>query len=161
MKQSEEIKISSPEVGRHNSFIYCLYITDPEGVIYIGETGGRAGALGRLSSHMKKGSGTFINKCYYKRNIDLDKINGDIHMITYNLGEYPDLCGEVNEARRRAVEYFVNNKMEEYSVAESTTIPYNVVSWVNIAKRFIQNLEYIRIANEIAEIFYSKLPFVK
>lgn len=161
MKQIEQITISSPDVGRCNSFIYCLYITDPEGVVYIGETGARNGILGRLSNHMTKGEGTFIRKCYEKKNINLDEINGNIHMIAFNLKEYPDLCGDVNRPNHRALEYFVQNKLEEYSVAESTIIPYDVVSWVRIAQRFALNENYIRIAEEVADAFYAKLPFTK
>lgn len=159
MKRIEEITITSPEVGRYNSFIYCLYITKPEGVVYIGETGARNGALGRLSNHMKKGEGTFIKKCYEKKNINLDKMNENIHMIVINLEEYTDLCGDVNRPKRRALEYFVQNKIEEYSVAESTIVPYDVVSWVRIAHRFVLNENYMTIAEEIADLFYSKLPF--
>ena len=82
-------------------------------------------------------------------------------MIAFNLKEYPDLCGDVNRPNRRALEYFVQNKLEEYSVAESTIIPYDVVSWVRIAQRFALNENYIRIAEEVADTFYAKLPFTK
>lgn len=154
-----QIEISSPNAGRYYSFIYCIYFMKPEGVVYIGETNAKNGPLGRLSLHMQKDSGTFYKRCYENVSIDIDKIKDSIHMIAYNLDEYPVFCGDANKANRLALEYFVHNLMEEYSLDEETEIPFSVISHVKIAKRNVTNDEFIIIAKEIASSFYKMMPF--
>ena len=154
----DSITISSPEVGRCNSFIYCIYICEPQGLVYIGETRSEYGALGRLSGHMQAEQGTFIKKCIDK-NINIDEVRCDINMLAFNLSDYPEYCGELNNSNRRALEYFVHGCMEEYSVDDKTVIPFDVVSWTTIASRLSDNENIYELAEKIAREFYEKIPF--
>lgn len=157
MMNSDSIIITSPRVGRSSGFIYCIYISDPMPIVYIGETAAKNGPLGRLSGHMQE-NGTFLQKCE-KKSVDITKIKNNIVMLTVELNDYPDFCGEANKSNRRAIEYFVDMCMEEYSVADETTIPFDVVSKTKIAKRYALNSEYQKLGDEIARLFYSQLPF--
>ena len=159
MEMINQIAISSPDVGRFYSFIYCIYFLNDEGVVYIGETNAKNGPLGRLSGHMQRESGTFYKRCLEEASIDIDRISDTIHMLTFNLQDYPAFCGDANKSNRMALEYFVHTKMEEYSVDDHTTTPFNVISHVKIANRNVTNIEFQRIAEIIARSFFEMMPF--
>lgn len=131
----------------------------PFPIVYIGETTAKNGPLGRLSFHMQD-NGTFVSKCK-DRNVDLMRIDDDIKMIAIDLADYPLFCGEVNKSNRCALEHFVNLIMEEYSVADDTKIPFEVVSKTRILSRLAEKKEYQELADVIAHEFYDQLPFVE
>lgn len=155
--KSDKITITSPSLGRCSGFIYCIYIMNPKPLVYIGETAAKNGPLGRLSSHMQV-NGTFVKRCENSR-VDITKIDGDITMLAINLETHPVFCGDINKSNRCALEYFVNLLMEEYSVADETTIPFDVISKTKIANRLALNNDFMALANEIAKDFYIQLPF--
>lgn len=155
--KTEQITITSPVLGRCSGFIYCIYITSPRPIVYIGETAAKNGPLGRLSYHMQS-NGTFVERCRDYQ-IDLVQIDEDIHMLAVNLEAYPKYCGDANKTNRHALEYFVNMKMEEYGVSEETTIPFEVVSRTTIATRLALEMSYQNLAEEIAYDFVLQLPF--
>lgn len=159
MEKINQIEIDSPDVGRHYSFIYCIYFLHDEGVVYIGETNAKNGPLGRLSGHMQREIGTFYKRCLEKASIDIDRIDDTIHMLTFNLQDYPVFCGDANKSNRLALEYFVHTKMEEYSVDDQTATPFNVISHVSIASRNVTNKEFQCTAEKIARTFYEMMPF--
>lgn len=162
METINRITVSSPIVGRHYTFIYCLYFyhqAEQEGIVYIGETDAQNGPLGRLSYHLQL-NGTFYTRCYEKARINIDLISDDIHMLVVCLDNHPEFCGDVNKTNRLALEYFVHIKMQEYSVADQTVIPFEVVSNVTIAKRHATNEQFQAIASSIADSFFQSMPFI-
>lgn len=159
MKVINHISISNPIVGRYHSFIYCIYILyQGEGIVYVGETNAKNGALGRLSGHMQQ-DGTFYMRCLQKKGLDIDKIDSEIHMLAISLDPFPEFCGDVNKSNRMALEYFVHVNMEEYSVSDKGKIPFDVVSNVTIANRNADNTYWQNIGQEIAMGFFFEMPF--
>lgn len=59
----------------------------------------------------------------------------------------------MNNSNRRALEYYVHGFMEEYSVADETSIPFDVVSWTTIASRLSDNENICELASQIAQEF--------
>lgn len=155
--KTEQITITSPVLGCCSGFIYCIYITSPRPIVYIGKTAAKNGPLGRLSYHIQS-NGMFIERCRDYQN-DLVQIDEGIHMLEINLESYPKYCGDANKTNRHALEYFVNMKMEEYGVSEGTTIPFEVVSRTTIATRLALNISFQNLAEEIAYDFVVQLPF--
>jgi|SRR5579875_366841 hypothetical protein len=94
-------------VGSGRGYIYILY-TKVHHSLYVGQTNGRTGVIGRLCAHVSS-DGTFRMRLLEREGIDLDEV-GDLHVFSYCLPRDPRYIG-IDRTYREGVEYLVQKHL--------------------------------------------------
>lgn len=123
MKHSAELGLATvldATIAKKNGFLYTIYgVVENQATLYVGQTRGRTGALGRLAQHLSDGNNnTYLQRLsniYYYEEVPLKKV--DLAAIRFTSKEIFQID---SQEYRKAVEHLVQlqllNWLYEYNL---------------------------------------------
>ena len=123
MRHSVELGLATVfdvTIAKKNGFLYAIYgIVENQATLYVGQTRGRTGALGRLAQHLSDGNNnTYLQRLsniYYYEEVPLEKV--DLAAIRFTS---KDIFQIDSQEYRKAVEHLVQlqllNWLYEYNL---------------------------------------------
>ena len=114
MKHSAELGLATvfdATIAKKNGFLYTIYgVVDNQVTLYIGQTRGRTGALGRLAQHLSDGNNnTYLQRlsnAYSYEEVPLERV--DLAAIRFTSKEIFQID---SQEYRKAVEHLVQRQL--------------------------------------------------
>ena len=127
-------------IAKRNGFLYAIYGTvENQATLYVGQTRGRTGALGRLAQHLSDGNNnTYLQRLsnvYYYEEVPLEKV--DLAAIKFTSKEIFQIDSQ------------------EYRIAVEHLVQLRLLNWL-----YAHNLK-IRIVSQTRSNSYSKLQDIQ
>ena len=127
-------------IAKKNGFLYTIYgLVEDQATLYVGQTRGRTGALGRLAQHLSDGNNnTYLQRLsdiYYYEEVPLEKV--DLAAIRFTWKEMFQIDSQ------------------EYRKAVENLVQLRLLNWL-----YEHNLE-IRIVSQTYSNSYSKLQDIQ
>ena len=143
MRHAAELGLATvfdPTIAKKNGFLYTIYgIVEDQATLYVGQTRGRTGALGRLAQHLSDGNNnTYLQRLsniYTYEGIPLEKV--DFAAIKFTSKEI----------------FHINS--QEYRKAVENLVQLRLLNWL-----YEYNLE-ISIVSQTRSNSYSKLQDIQ
>ena len=116
-------------IAKKNGFLYAIYgIVENQATLYVGQTRGRTGALGRLAQHLSDGNNnTYLQRLsniYYYEEVPLEKV--DLAAIKFTS---KDIFQIDSQEYRKAVEHLVQLQLLNWLYEHNLKI--HIVSQTN------------------------------
>ncbi len=133
--------------GCKEAYIY-IWFSKSERFVYVGETNGKNGVVGRAYEHVNHKSGTLYNRVY-EEGYDMDEIN-DFVLLSYPLPREKTFTSD-ETTYRISVEYLV----QKFLIGKRKNIqecPYKIISRV-VSGEYTGMRRLVNIAESIANDF--------
>ncbi len=144
MKHSAELGLATVfdvTIAKKNGFLYTIYGTvENQATLYVGQTRGRTGALGRLAQHLSDGN----NNTYFQRLSNIYSYEDEVPLEKVDLAAIRFTSKEIFQI-----------DSQEYRKAVEHLVQLQLLNWL-----YEQNLK-VRIVSQTSSNAYGKLQDVQ